>query len=108
MKVLFNNCYGGFGFSKAFLETHSVIQDRDCDRTSPELIKMVEDFGFEQASSNFSALAIALVPDEATDWWIDEYDGYESVYYVLDGKRHVAKTIDSCPFIRGYHYENEI
>ena len=105
MKVLFNNCYGGFKFSKAFLEIYPEIKGEEYSRTSPELIKMVEDFGLEQASSNFSALAIALVPDEATDWWIDEYDGYESVYYVLNGKRHKAEIIDSCPFIGGYKYE---
>lgn len=105
MKVLFNNCYGGFKFSKAFMKAHPEIKDREYVRTDPEFIKMVEDFGLEQASDNFSAMAIAFVPDEATDWWVDEYDGYESVYYVLDGKRHAAKIIDSCPFIRSYHYE---
>lgn len=105
MKVLFNNCYGGFGFSKAFIKAHPEIEYEDYPRTAPELIKMVEDFGFEQASNNFSALAVAEIPDKATDWWINEYDGYESVYYVLDGKRHAAKTIDSCPFIRSYYYE---
>lgn len=105
MKVLFNNCYGGFKLSKAFIRAHPEIKGKEYSCTSPELIKMVKDFGFEQASDNFSALAVAAVPDEATDWWIDEHDGYESGYYVLDGKRHAAKTIDSCPFIRSYHYE---
>lgn len=105
MKVLFNNCYGGFNFSKAFIEAHPEIKCGECSRTSPELIKMVEDFGLERASNNFSAMAIAFVPDKATDWWIDEYDGYEFVYYVLDGKRHRAEIIDSCPFIRRYRYE---
>lgn len=105
MKVLFNNCYGGFKFSKAFMKAHPEIEGKEYSCTSPELIKMVEDFGLEQASDNFSALAVAEVPDEATDWWIDEYDGYESVYYVIDGKRHMAEIIDSCPFIRYYNYE---
>lgn len=105
MKVLFNNCYGGFCFSKAFLEAHPKIKDSEYARTDPELIKMVEDFGLERASANLSAMAIALVPDEATDWWIDEYDGYEAVYYILDGKRRGAKITDSCPFIRSYFYE---
>ena len=96
MKVLFNNCYGGFGFSKAFMEAYPEIKGKEYSRTNSELIKMVKNFGLKQASDNFSAIAIAFVPDEATDWWIDKYDGYESVYYVLDGKRHTAERIDSC------------
>lgn len=95
MKVLFNNCYGGFGFSKAFIEVCPKIKHRECLRTNPDIIKAIEDFGLDRASNNFSAIAIALVPDEATDWWIDKYDGWESVYYILDGKRHEAEIIGS-------------
>lgn len=33
-----------------------------------------------------SAYGIVEIPDNVTDWEISEYDGWESVVYVLDGK----------------------
>lgn len=35
-------------------------------------------------------LEIAEIPDEAMDWKLDEYDGLESVTYVVDGKIYHA------------------
>lgn len=36
--------------------------------------------------------AVAYIPDEATDTMLSDYDGFETIYYVLDGKIHVAQT----------------
>jgi nitroreductase len=35
-------------------------------------------------------LEVVEIPDTATDWEIDEYDGWESVVYVVNGKLHHA------------------
>ena len=33
-------------------------------------------------------LKVVEIPEEATDWEINEYDGLESITYVVDGKLH--------------------
>lgn len=35
-------------------------------------------------------LEVVEIPEEATDWEIDEYDGQESITYVVDGKIYHA------------------
>lgn len=94
MRVLVCGCYGGFELSDEFLEAYpqfseSCYYDEDF-RTDSELIQAVEDFGLERASDDDCHLVLVDVPDEATDMVISEYDGLESVYYVLDGRIHEA------------------
>lgn len=52
-------------------------------RTSPVLIKYVR-------ANPYGELALARIPAEATDWAVWEYDGAETVFYVLGGKIHTA------------------
>lgn len=90
MKVIINNCYGGFGvkedvatglgYGKYF--THS-----DALRTDERLIAMLENG--ENIGGNCSDLVVATIPDEVIDWWIDEYDGLEDLYYIVDGHREM-------------------
>lgn len=86
MKVVINECYGGFSLSEyAAKELNlSSIYD-DIERTNERLIELVEeDSG--KASGLFADLSVVDIPDEATDWMIEEYDGYEHVLAVVDGK----------------------
>lgn len=90
MRILLNKCYGGIGLSEKFVEaypkfTQSVSEE---DRVDPELLEAIETFGITHAAGNYALLHIAEIPDEATDWEIQEYDGYETVVWVLDGKLH--------------------
>ena len=94
MKMVINANYGGYSIPDEFLEEYG-IGELDYDmyelRTDPRFIEWVEreraaaendddkwDEGFD--------LAVVEIPDEATDYEIDEYDGYESVIAVVDGK----------------------
>lgn len=99
MKIVINTCYGGFGFSKDFVKYwesryHDLYPDYDLDdyqhddvaRTYEPLISALEEFGVDEASTSYSSLEIVSIPDEATDYMIDEYDGMESIIYVLDGR----------------------
>lgn len=47
-------------------------------RTNPDLIKIVEEMG-EKANGRCAELSIVDIPDDV-DWFIDEYDGIESVH----------------------------
>ena len=83
MKIVLNKDYGGFGYGVA-PEYEGFIREHD-DRTDPELVAFVETHPDECGD-----LEVVEIPDTATDWEIDEYDGWETVTYVVDGKLHHA------------------
>lgn len=85
MKIVINGDYGGFGYGVAaqyrdFVQKHEWM-DYEEGRTAPDLIDFVENHPDECGD-----LCIATIPDNSTDWEIDEYDGSESIIYVVDGK----------------------
>lgn len=84
MKIVINDCFGGFGFSDEF---SAACPDTVClGRTNEKLIAALEEFGLDKASSKYAELIIADIPDTATDYMILEYDGAETLYYVINGK----------------------
>ena len=96
MKVIYNACFGGFGFSdeaEQYFYTRGVADHQlatfEEERTNPIRVEYVESH-IDTVSDGYAKLAIAEIPDDATDWWIDEYDGFETVYYVQNGKHHEA------------------
>ena len=80
-KIVFNECYGGFGLSEAALEMYKELggteEAWDIPRACPILVQVVETLG-ESVNTSYSSLKIAEVP-EGTLYRIDEYDGFESV-----------------------------
>lgn len=95
MKVVLNCCYGGFSLSDEFIAKYPQFEEYnhsydDSDRVDENFIKALEKFGLDEASGSCASLKIAEVPDDATDWEITEYDGDETIIYVLDGKIHRA------------------
>lgn len=89
MKVVVNRCFGGFGLSAEAEEMIDKVPWYEHDtiefRTSPKLVNAVEVLG-DKANGFAARLRVVDVPDEATDWRINEYDGSESITYVLNGK----------------------
>lgn len=101
MKIVINDCFGGFSLSPVATElyaenkgikltkkndawgvSHYTEGDRywsgrDVDRDDPILIKVIEKLG-EGANGSFAALKIVEIPDDV-DWQIEEYDGREWV-----------------------------
>ncbi len=89
MKIVINKCFGGFEVSKEALKELGVDywgEDEDA-RMDSRLVALVEKDP-EKASGWCSKLAVVEIPDEATDYHLDEYDGFEDIIYVLDGKLH--------------------
>jgi hypothetical protein len=87
MKIAVNKSYGGFILNEQQTELISPYVDEDFFydvdyktelRTNEHLIKAIEQIP--------STIKVVEIPDNATDWIINEYDGFESVYYVVDGK----------------------
>ena len=92
MKIVINSCFGGFCLSdEAILCLECEYSfEYDNRRTDPDLINVVENLG-ELASGPFSDLRVIEIPDDATDWELNDYDGLEGITYVLDGKlRHAG------------------
>ncbi len=85
MKVAINRCWGGFGLSKEAYEFLGLEWDGfgyayspDEKRTDPALIECIEKIGSEKASGHFASVEVVEIPDDV-DWYIDEYDGMETV-----------------------------
>lgn len=87
MKIVINVCFGGFGLTEEAKKTLGIKYSEDIERTDARLIKMVETDAVNVADK-FAELEVIEIPDEATDWEIDEYDGLENVTYVVNGKLH--------------------
>lgn len=91
MKIVINSCFGGFSLSDFAVQTLGLESNYSfIDRTDPELIYIIEKFGSEACSGDLSALKVVEIPDNTTDWELEEYDGSESIIYVVDGKIHHA------------------
>lgn len=93
MKVVVNNCYGGFGISEEalkyigipykkdgrwlVLENPEWLGSYDC-RTNSKLIEFIEKFGYKRASGDCAKLGIEEVP-QGWLFRIDDYDGLETL-----------------------------
>lgn len=85
MKYVINRCYGGFGISEEGMKKLGLRDRWSVSRTDERLIKMVEEDS-RAVSGRYSKLAVVEIPEEATDWELTEYDGYEEIIAVVDGK----------------------
>lgn len=88
MKLVVNKCYGGFSLSNKALSMLGFkhrYDAYDLDRNDPRLVEVVETLG-RAADGSCARLAVVTLPETATDYHIDEYDGLESIVYVVDGK----------------------
>lgn len=85
MKIVVNKAFGGFGCGLTSEDRKFVYRYED-DRTNDKLIAFVE----SHPTGECGDLRIVEIPDSATDWEVDEYDGFESIIYVVDGKIHRA------------------
>lgn len=89
MKLVINSCYGGFGLSDKALQMLGIEDEYDLERNDPKLVEVVETLG-EEANSEFAELEVVELPEDTTDYSIEEYDGSETVIYVVNGKLHWA------------------
>lgn len=91
MFIVVNKQYGGFSLSKAAQEMLGInTAYPDIPRDDPRLVEVVQELG-EEADGLSASLEVAFIPDSATDWTINEFDGYEDIIYVVDGRLHFAE-----------------
>ena len=88
MKIVINTCYGGFSLSNEAVEFFGVNSPyADIDRQNSLLIEKVEEDP-DWISGTYARLRVIEIPEDITDFEIDNYDGLETVTYVLAGKIH--------------------
>lgn len=91
MDIILNKCYGGLSFSREALERAGFNWDdryyTDDLRRSLRLVDVVREMG-ETAGDHYSRPVVVTIPEEATDYKLMEYDGFETILYVVDGKIH--------------------
>ena len=94
---LYNACYGGFGFSKTFIERlnerrtqaglepvtnhYAPYASNMKGRTDPIAVQLFEEMGSKASSDSYSRIHIRKFPREFLKYVdTNEYDGKESVY----------------------------
>lgn len=85
MFIVLNKCYGGFSVSDSLASACGTWSHDEDLRFNPIVISAVQQDS-EAASGYAANLEVVEIPDNATDYEIDEYDGYETVTYVQNGK----------------------
>lgn len=88
VKMVINGDFGGFGIGVAEEFEDFVYKYQD-DRFALELVKFVEEH-----PEKCGDLVVVGISEGFTDYYIEEYDGSESVIYVLDGELHWAEKIE--------------
>lgn len=84
MKYVINSRFGGFSLPMGFVKKMGLSSPFAYDsniRESEELINYLEENNSEDCD-----LKVVEIPDNATDWRLNEYDGLESIICVIDGK----------------------
>ena len=98
IKILYNDCYGGFNFSNEFTaeyeertskkigEHRYIGSGSDSIRIDPVAIAIFEERGREWCSGLRASLEIRQIPATFAKYWeIEEYDGNEYVVVNVDG-----------------------
>ena len=89
MKIAVNRSYGAFILHEEQTEMLKPFVNEDFIfevdykhelRSNDKLIEVIE------ATQDTNSIKVIEIPDNATDYIINEHDGFETVYYVVDGK----------------------
>ena len=82
MNIVVNRSWGSFHIPKEIADKRGLSIYDDIDRTDEELVKYAE--------KHDSSLKVLSIPDETTDWDIWDYDGMETIIFVVGGKIYFA------------------
>jgi hypothetical protein len=90
MIFVLNKCFGAWSLSE---EAAAILGTEVYPWTFPEMervAELIKERGSEFVSGPHAKLKVVEIPDTATDYEINEYDGAESITYVVDGKLYHA------------------
>lgn len=90
MKFVLNRCHGYFSLSDWVFDQLRAKSDWGIERNDPRLIELVEKFPEKVSYNPSTKIKVIEIPDEATDYELNDYDGIETITYVVDGKIYHA------------------
>ena len=92
MTFILNKCYGGWSISDFAMEQLGLDSNYpDMDEVDEKkLARLINEYGSEKCSGHNAKLKVIEIPDNATDWDIEDYDGVERIIYVVNGKLNYA------------------
>lgn len=92
MTFVLNKCYGGWSLSQFAMEKLGLNTPYPflTDDLVDNVIALIKAYGSDLISGTHARLKIVEIPDNCTDYEINEYDGIETITYVVDGKIHHA------------------
>lgn len=101
MKVLYNTCYGGFNFSKQFVEEFNKrhpdrpkkLEEWHEERIDPNIIALFEEKGSVWSSGAYAKLDMDEIPDDV-EFRIHEYDGMEAVAWSIPKDEIIQDLLD--------------
>lgn len=88
MKLVLNRDWGGFSLPQDFCDAYNLGDaydaEDDIERNDSRLVKWVQEHADKDGKCG--DLAVVEIPDNCTDYEIDDYDGWETINYVVNGK----------------------
>lgn len=89
MIMVLNKKWGGFALPHEFCEQYGFDRYDDINRDDPRLVEFVQSHDGLYDGDGVR-LRLVEIPDTMTDWETNDYDGIETITYVVDGKLHHA------------------
>ena len=94
MILVLNKCYGSFSISDFAMKELRISSKYPYrgeamgleTRFHPDIAQLIDKYGSAKISGTMANLQIFEIPDDVSDWEIEEYDGFERLIYVEDGK----------------------
>lgn len=93
MKIVLSKSWGTFNLPEEFCSLYNIttFEEREAvERTDERLIAFVEANYAKDSKPRKKRLKVVEIPEEATDWEFNDYDGMESITYVVGGKIYHA------------------
>ena len=115
MKIIYNACYGGYGFSLTFLNEYKRRFPTEKDlteydeslRTDPNAIALLEELGSKVSSGHYADLQIEEIPD-GVEFRIREYDGMEGVHWEIPKDEIIDDLVKLCRLEKFKHQCNPL
>lgn len=89
MIMVLNKTWGGFALPREFCEEYGFDRYDDIERDDLRLVEFIQVHGGEYKGDGVR-LRLVEIPDTMTDWETNDYDGIETITYVVDGKIYHA------------------
>ena len=90
MKMVIVRDYADYTLTLECLAYVGTFDESEVEPNDPKLIEFIEENGINATGTG---IKLVEIPNNATDWEIEEEDGEEFVKYVFNGQMYLAEEI---------------